>query len=128
MKFFVVLSVLSFVVLNVSSTQWQDIKSPMDSPKYKEIMAKLLLDLNANMNEEKITGRVANGQPAKLGDFPYQVYMYLYEGTGLAWLCGGSVKTENFVVSSIKIHKNLSDYSQKMDSHSRALCRWCCES
>lgn len=39
-----------------------------------------------------IKGKVVNGEKADLGQFPYQVYMYLYTGVGSAYLCGGSVK------------------------------------
>jgi hypothetical protein len=81
--------ILSFMILSVKASQWQDIKSPMDSPHYKEIMSKLLNE--SSYDGRSNTGKVANGQEAVLGQFPYQVYMYLYSGDGSAWLCGGSV-------------------------------------
>lgn len=91
MKLTVVFCVLSLAILSVNATQWKVIKSPMDSFKYKEILEKLYRDSNVT-DEKKITGKITNGSSAELGQFPFQVYMYLYEGTGVSYLCGGSVR------------------------------------
>lgn len=88
MKLAVILSVLTF--LSVNATQWKDIKSPMDSPKYIEIMDKLFPNLSV-IDEQKITGKITGGERAELGQFPFQVYMYVYEGDGMSHICGGSV-------------------------------------
>lgn len=88
-----VVFVLGFLVFSVSATQWKVIESPMDSPMYDEIVDKLR---GAPINDDKgITGRITNGNQARLGDFPYQVFMYLTSGDGSRWLCGGSVKLFN---------------------------------
>lgn len=89
MKLFVAFSLLIFVVL-ANATQWEDIKDPLDSPRYKKIMEKFLAGTNVS-DGKKIEGKITNGDDAVLGQFPYQVYMYLYEGTGARYLCGGSV-------------------------------------
>jgi hypothetical protein len=88
----VAIYILSLAIVGCYATQWQDIKSPMDSPHYREIVDKLLL----NPNDEAPVGkpRITNGSPATLGQFPYQVYMYLYDVVGNGYLCGGSVKKQ----------------------------------
>lgn len=89
---------LSFSVLVFSlaisicfARQWIDIKSPRDSPRYMEMMNKLHPEI---ANDGGISsGRITNGTLAVAGQFPYQVYMYLYELSGASYLCGGSVRT-----------------------------------
>lgn len=81
--------ILSLVLLSVAATRWEDVKRPMDSPKYQKIVAKFFN--SSSYDGKKITGKVTNGNLANLGDFPYQVYMFLYQSDGTSWLCGGSV-------------------------------------
>lgn len=102
MKLVLGLSVLVFAVLGVNATQWKDIISPADTPKYKEILSKLLLNPNF-VDEQKITGKIAGGERAELGDFPYQVFMFFYLGNGASWLCGGSVNSK-FIDGSSEVN------------------------
>lgn len=61
----------------------------MDSPDYQEIVKNLMT--NPDSEDLTRTGRITNGSPAVLGQFPYQVYMYMYTPDGTRYLCGGSV-------------------------------------
>lgn len=89
MKVQLVITVLSLVVLGCHATQWQDIKSSLDSPFYKQIIDKLFpADAGRNNN-----GKITNGVPADLGQFPFQVYLYLYDNDTIH-LCGGSVSVQ----------------------------------
>ena len=117
--------VLAFAVLSVSATQWRDIKSPIDSPRYKDIVDKMMGGIKLIDND--ISGRITNGQEAKLGDFPYQVYMYLTTGSGTQWLCGGSVTHFSLQSNCLIELWNIQDHSCKMDFNRIALCWWNCE-
>lgn len=59
------------------------IHSKSEISPYKDIVEKLTQNI-------KRSGRIVNGTPARLGQFPYQVYLYLLYDEG-AFLCGGSV-------------------------------------
>lgn len=84
--------VFSLVISVCLAEQWFDIKSPEDSPRYLEMMNKLHPMTSARDSNDPIrSGRITNGTLAVAGQFPYQVYMYLYELTGASYLCGGSV-------------------------------------
>lgn len=90
MKFALALSIFHLVVISGHATQWRDVKSQQDSPQYQEIVKRLFPELNSSEGPAS-TGRITNGIQARLGEFPYQVYMYMYEPIGVAYLCGGSV-------------------------------------
>lgn len=66
-----------------------ELKSPIESPRYREIMEQLYPKLSDEGTGR--TGRITNGIRAELGQFPHQVYMYIYESSGAGYLCGGSV-------------------------------------
>lgn len=98
MKFVLFTFTLSLVTISCCATDWIDIKSPLESPRYKEILQKLFPDsakIADNMDDKQnITRRISNGFPAQLGQFPYQVYLYLFNRLGEAYLCGGSVSQQ----------------------------------
>lgn len=91
MKLALALSVGFLVILSCQATQWRDIKSPMDTPHYQEIVTKMFPELE-NLEPSTITGRITNGTPAQRAQFPYQIYMYTYNPNGAGFICGGSVK------------------------------------
>ena len=84
---------LIFLVCFITSscaTQRMNLQIPSDIPHYQEVAKKFMVHTN-NLDEDKlITGRVTNGTRAGLGQFPYQVYLYLLLAAGTK-LCGGSV-------------------------------------
>ena len=89
MKF--ALFILVFTLVNCHAAYW-NIKSPMDKPYYKEVVEELAPGLKDESEGVTLTGRITNGSPATLGQFPYQVYLYSLEIAG-TYLCGGSVRT-----------------------------------
>lgn len=88
MKFAVAIFVF-YLAVGSQAAQWRDLRSPLDSPHYDEVMSKLFPPQNSV--DPSREGRITNGYPATIGQFPYQVYMYLYNSEGLGYLCGGSV-------------------------------------
>lgn len=91
------LFVVAFISVGVTATPWDDVKSPIETLKFRESLDKLQSDPMSFATE--IEGRITNGNPARLGDFPYQVYMILTRSFGGSVLCGGSV---NFLVHDLK--------------------------
>jgi hypothetical protein len=92
---------LIFIVVGGSASQWKEIKSPIasemfsDSRRTEETSERRSFEgenpLIADFEDNSRSGRIINGNPAKLGDFPYQVYMISTRSDGSPWLCGGSV-------------------------------------
>lgn len=91
MKLALALSVAFLVFMSCQATQWREIKSLMDTPHYQEIVNKMFPELE-NLQPSR-TGRITNGTPAQLGQFPYQIFTYSYTPLGAGYLCGGSVNT-----------------------------------
>lgn len=87
-----ILCVSCLIIVACTATEWKDIKSSLDSPHYKEIFEKLLLK-SAELNRADTLG-IINGIPASPGQFPYQVYLTLYDARGDSYLCGGSVSSK----------------------------------
>lgn len=94
MKVQFAISVLSLVIFGCHATQWQDIKSPFDSPLHKQIFDKFFpAEADGGQN---INGKITNGATASLGQFPFQVYLHVFDGAGNPYLCSGSVSVETF--------------------------------
>lgn len=74
------------------ATEWKDIRSPMESPYYQEIVSKLIQ--SSDDIGTPISPKITGGAPASIGQFPFQVYMYLYRYNGGIYLCGGSVSSK----------------------------------
>jgi hypothetical protein len=84
-----VIFVLISVAASIEDLDWRDLKSPMDSLSSEQLSG--TFEGERFYADSTKTGRITNGSTAKLGDFPYQVYMISYRGDGSPWLCGGSV-------------------------------------
>jgi hypothetical protein len=92
---------LIFIMVGGSATQLEQTMSPIKSvmfigargneKKSEGISVGEGNPLIAEFDDNTRSGRITNGSPAKLGDFPYQVYMISARGEGSSWLCGGSV-------------------------------------
>lgn len=76
------------IIAACTATGWKDIRSPLDSPHYENIVERILLKSAELDRAENL--RIVNGRPASLGQFPYQVFLDLEDPRGTA-LCGGSV-------------------------------------
>lgn len=93
MKVLFLVLVSTLVISTCYAGRWIDIRSPNDSPRYLEMMDKLHPKISAKDNDDPTrTVRITNGALAVAGQFPHQVFMYLYELSGASYLCGGSVK------------------------------------
>lgn len=94
------LQVLGLVLIAsaCSAVEWKDFKSPLESRSNKASISQLYS--NAVASDVPITGRITNGSPAALGQFPYQVYMYLYDAVANGFLCGGSVIHEQWILTA----------------------------
>lgn len=92
MEIKLIVSVLSLIILACHAQEWEDIKGPLDSPHYKEIVDKIYA--SAGAVDQTNTGKIAGGSLATLGQFPYQVYMYTTDGVGNIYICGGTVSCQ----------------------------------
>lgn len=88
MKIDFTVCVLGLVIFGCHATQWRELKSPLTSPYYKPIMDKLFPKSDVDRTNN---GKIANGTPASLGQFPFQVYLYTFNRFA-GFLCGGSVR------------------------------------
>lgn len=90
MKQVLVIFVAILSSFGCNATKWQDIRSPANSPHFQEMFKNWFPD-SKDSSRPTIEGRITNGLQASLGQFPHQVFMYLYESSGAGYLCGGSV-------------------------------------
>lgn len=74
MKLLLIISALATLAV-ARSAEWKQIKSPMEHPRYQEILSKIYS--TQNPNEVSREGRIVGGSLATAGQFPYQVYLYL---------------------------------------------------
>lgn len=44
--------------------------------------------------------RIVGGKEASLGDFPYQVAIYLFEADNKSFICGGSIIDNNWILTA----------------------------
>lgn len=80
MKFSAVLLVAFLTVSKCQAEDLEYLKSPMESPRYRE----LIEELYPPKSESDTTrvGRITNGQQAAIGQFPYQVLLITHEAPG----------------------------------------------
>ena len=94
MKLIVVLSCLLAVAFASPTGDWQQVKSPMENPRYREFLSKVYSQQNFNNNPLR-GGRIVGGSRAATNQFPYQIYGYFDD----AWLCGGSIISANYILT-----------------------------
>lgn len=81
--------------LDITEHDWTKISSPLDSPKYGEILSRFYPKTPNFSRTPKIVG----GQEALEGQFPFQVAMFLNAAAG-SYFCGGSIIHENWVLTA----------------------------
>ncbi|EDW72969.1 uncharacterized protein Dwil_GK16894 [Drosophila willistoni] len=71
------------------------IATPVAQDAHKAVFVK---DMPVRSNS--ITGRITNGYPAYEGKIPYIVFLLFGNGNGGAWLCGGSIIGNTWVMTA----------------------------
>lgn len=84
------LAFIIFGIVLIGCSASRDVFSPMDEPHYQEVVKTLTKSSETADRNRTATGKITNGTPAQLGQFPYQVYLYILYAIGTK-LCGGSV-------------------------------------
>ena len=82
--------------LEISEHDWTKISSPLDTPKYQEILNKFYPTTPKNFSRE---AKIVGGQEAAEGQFPFQVAMFLNGATG-SFFCGGSIIHQNWILTA----------------------------
>lgn len=82
--------------LQISEHDWTKITSPLDSPKYQEILNKFYPTTPKNFTR---VPKIVGGEMAAEGQFPFQVAMFL-TGATENFFCGGSIIHENWVLTA----------------------------
>lgn len=67
-----------------------------EHPDLKEVLNQFYPDNESNIRKG---GRILNGIPATLGQFPYQALLYMNNPTTGWYICGGSFIKYNFVIT-----------------------------
>ena len=76
--------------------QWKEIKSPLHSPRYYEIFQRLFPTISGqNLRGVKIAG----GDFAQLGQFPFQALLMSMNSLGDTFLCGGTMISYNWILT-----------------------------
>jgi secreted trypsin-like serine protease len=81
---------------------WERLKSPFKLPGPIEYLEEFYEKLNFTQKSLRIIG----GRSAKLGQFPYQVLLYVQSGdSSETFLCGGSIIGSEYILTVTKILK-----------------------
>lgn len=74
---------------------WKFVQSPLDAPRYKEILSQIIPpSVFAGR-----TGRIAGGANANLGQFPHQALLLTRDTLGDDYICGGSIISHNWILT-----------------------------
>lgn len=76
--------------------QWKEVKSPLDSPRYHEIIKGLFPTVTGKLTRG---GRIAGGDFAKLGQFVHQALLLNIDSLGDSYICGGSIISHNWILT-----------------------------
>lgn len=97
----VVLLIIGFVALAAATTfdpnEWQQVRSPLDSPRYQLIMSKIF----PTFSQGKFIrgGRIAGGELARLGEFVHQALLLTVDVLGDTYVCGGAIVSHNWILT-----------------------------
>ena|SRR5690349_5149400 len=98
-KIIIALSLLCFASAEVFlSDEWKELKSPLDSPRYQEIISKLFQDVPVTGKINR-GGRIAGGELATLGQFKHQALLLTRDTLGDEYICGGAIISHNFILT-----------------------------
>jgi hypothetical protein len=94
---FLLVAMLAFVSCEFSLKEGHKSAKPvMDHPRYKSILQRMYPTLSTHRNRQRVFG----GQPAALGQFPFQSLLFMFDPVVNGWyMCGGSFVTHNWVLS-----------------------------
>lgn len=97
----IILLFVGFVAFAAAATfnpdEWQQVKSPLDSPRYQLIMSKIFPTFS---HGKFIRGsRIAGGELARLGEFVHQALLLTVDVLGDTYVCGGAIISHNFILS-----------------------------
>jgi hypothetical protein len=86
---------------------YEGVRDAMYHPKNQEVFAKAFPHINQEiLNQNQIVGDkpinviVNGGLPAVLGQFPYQVLMYMGVNNTIQYTCGGVLIKRNWVLTA----------------------------
>lgn len=96
----VVVAVVSLLMtvksLKDFSEEWKEVKSPFDLSDYPDIQ-----DLYfPKQNEPNMFARVAGGENAELGEFPFYAILAFKNEAGKKNQCGGTIIHRNYIVTA----------------------------
>lgn len=95
----IIISILGFAFADpFNGSEWKQVKSPLDSPRYQQIMNKIYpsYSLSGKINRG---GRIAGGELAVLGQFVHQALLLTVDNYGDTYVCGGSIISHNWILT-----------------------------
>ena len=79
------------------TNEWNKVKSPLSSDKYRVIHSKLFSN---SSSENKFLKKSNEGQAAELGQFPYYALLELRHGIEISHACGGSIISPHWILTA----------------------------
>ncbi|KAL7011973.1 hypothetical protein ACKWTF_014540 [Chironomus riparius] len=77
---------------------WRTVSSPWDAARFREVMTRVLP--KAYTNPAIRSGRIAGGELAYLGQFPYYAFLYNVDSYGDTYVCGASIISHNWLLTA----------------------------
>jgi hypothetical protein len=97
MRFFICLILFGYATVNADL---EDAGSPLDSPKFDEFWNKIKAFNPDFVRSSNRTSRITGGNVAERHQFPHQAYLNLFDEWGGSYLCGGSLISENYILTA----------------------------
>lgn len=80
------------------SEQWRQVKSPLDTPRYQEILSKIFPE-SVSAGRAERGGRIAGGELAILGQFIHQALLLTTDSSGHTYVFGGSIISHSWILT-----------------------------
>lgn len=96
---FIIFGIISLVYSEVPVKDgWQKVASPWDAARFREVMARV--HPKSYTSRVIRTGKIAGGDLAVLGQFPYYAFLYNVDSLGDTYVCGASIVSHNWLLTA----------------------------
>lgn len=97
-QIFTILTILTTTYQVSIKDSWRPVSSPWEAARFKELISRLTPQ---PMSTSIIrSSRIAGGEVAKLGQFPYYAFLYNIDTFGDSYVCGSSIISHNWLLTA----------------------------
>lgn len=97
---FIFFSFVSCELQLFPTLKYEGAKDGIEHPRYREQLSWMFPHLVNETKNDSRQGRIINGELAALGQFPFQVLMYMTSDGNSWYTCGGALVKKNFILTA----------------------------